>query len=67
MDDVIAVVAIDKHTGFIKTVTSCDKEDSQRYAKYYRSIGYNAKVVDYDTLDEMIEKEREERMMYALA
>lgn len=50
MDNTVCVVAIDKYTKQIKTCTSCDKSDSQKYAKYYRSIGYNAKVVTYEEM-----------------
>ena len=31
MDNTVCVVALDKGTGFIKTVTSCDKQDAQKY------------------------------------
>jgi hypothetical protein len=44
--------AINKHTGEFKTCTHCgeNKELAMREAKYYRSIGYNAKVFDsYET------------------
>ncbi len=57
-DNLVAVVALDRYSGAIRTVTSCATEDSQTFARYYRGIGYRAKVVDYDTLDEMIEEER---------
>lgn len=63
-DEVVCVVALDKGTGFISTTTSCSREDSQKYAKYYRSIGYNAKVVTYEELDLMMEEERRYRMQY---
>lgn len=63
-DNVVCVIALDKHTRWIKTCTSCDKEDSQKYAKYYRSIGYNSKVVTYEELEEMQKKEAEERKNY---
>ena len=63
-DNVVCVVALDKYTKQIKTCTSCDKEDSQKYAKYYRSIGYNSKVVTYEELEEMQKKEAEERKYY---
>ena len=53
MDNTVCVVALDRRTGFIKTVTSCDKQDAQKYAKHYRNIGYNARVLRYDELDEM--------------
>ena len=49
----VCVVALDKGTGFIKTVTSCNKQDAQKYAKHYRNIGYNARVLHYDKLYEM--------------
>lgn len=63
-DCVVCVVAIDKNTGYIKTTTSCDIEDSQKYAKYYRSIGYNAKVLTYEELEEMQNKESKERKRF---
>lgn len=63
-DNTVAVVALDKNTGFIQTVTSCCMEDSQHYAKYYRGQGYNARVVDYETLDKMLEEEKQYRMKY---
>lgn len=52
-NNVVCVVALDKYTKLIKTCTSCDKDDSQKYAKYYRNIGYNSKVVTYEELEEM--------------
>ncbi len=63
-DNVVCVVALDRYTEQIKTCTSCDKEDSQKYAKYYRSIGYNSKVVTYEELEEMQKKEAEKRKYY---
>lgn len=60
-NNVVCVVAIDKNTGYIKTTTSCDIEDSQKYAKYYRSIGYNAKVLTYEELDKMLDNGFRER------
>lgn len=59
VDNVVAVVGIDKGTGFIRAVTSCNLEDSQMYAKYYRRIGYGAKVLTYEELSEMQEKEKQ--------
>ena len=38
-DNVVAVVAFDKSDGLIKTVTSCEAQEAQKYAKYYRSVG----------------------------
>jgi|UniRef100_N1ZWY1 hypothetical protein len=63
-NNIVCVVALDKNTGWIKTCTSCDKEDSQKYAKYYRSIGYNSKVVTYEELEELQKKESEERKKF---
>jgi phosphopantetheinyl transferase (holo-ACP synthase) len=40
--------AIDKNTGEFKTSFVGDKEAALRNAKYYRSIGYNAKVFPAD-------------------
>lgn len=60
MDEVVVVVALEKGTGFIKTVTSCDKKDAQLYAGYYRRIGYGARVVTYEELAELEEKEKAE-------
>lgn len=64
MSDVVAVVAFDKNSKQSKAVTSCDSKDAQTYAKYYRGIGYNARVMDYDELDELIKQENEERSQY---
>lgn len=64
MNDTVCVVALDRYTKQIKTCTSCNKADSQKYAKYYRIIGYNAKVVTYEELEVMQKKESEERMNF---
>lgn len=58
---VVCVIAVEKSTGFIKTCTSCDDMDAQRYAKYYRSIGYNSRVVTYEELDQILENESKEK------
>lgn len=63
-DNLVAVVALDRYSDAIRTVTACDTENSQTLARYYRGIGYRAKVVDYDTLDEMIEEERNRMYMH---
>ena len=57
----VAVIAIDRGTGYIETVTSCDREDAWKYAKHYRSIGYKARIVEYDTLEQLLENERIEK------
>lgn len=58
---VVCVIATEKKTGFIKTCTSCDDTEAWRYAKYYRAIGYNARVVTYEELEQIQNKEKEER------
>lgn len=58
----VCVIATNKGTGFIETCTSCDEEDAQRYAKYYRSVGYNARVLIYEELEKYQEWEKKERM-----
>lgn len=60
-DDVVCVVALNS-AGFITTCTSCDASDAQHYAKYYRSVGYHARVVTYEELDEMQKKESQLRL-----
>lgn len=62
--NLVVVVALNRYSGTIRTVTSCAMEDSQTFARYYRGIGYRAKVVDYDTLNKMIEEERNRMYMY---
>lgn len=49
-EDVVCVVALDR-VGFIKTCTSCSRADAPKFAKYYRSIGYRSRIMDYDTLE----------------
>lgn len=60
-NEVVFVAAMDKGTGYIKTGTSCDRKDAHRYAKYYRSIGYNARILTYNELEKIEEQERTER------
>lgn len=60
-DNVVCVAAFDKGTGYIRTVTSCDAKDAQHYAKYYRNIGYNARVLTYEELGRLQEQEVTER------
>ena len=60
-NEVVFVVALDKGTGRIKTGTSCDRKDAGRYTKYYRSIGYNARILTYEELEKLEERERTER------
>lgn len=60
-NEVVFVAAMDKGTGRIKTGTSCDRKDASHYAKYYRSIGYNARILTYEELKKIEEQERTER------
>lgn len=62
-NEVVFVAAMDKGTGRIKTGTSCDRKDANHHAKYYRSIGYNARILTYEELDKIEEQERTERGM----
>lgn len=61
MSDTVWVVAFDKKTGLSKTVTSCGVGDSTRIAKYYRGIGYNARILTYDQVLDILQKESDER------
>ena len=56
----VCVVALDT-AGHIATCTSCDVEDAQKYAKYYRAVGYHSRVVTYKELEELQRKEDTER------
>lgn len=49
-DNVVIVLAFDKNTKLIKTSVSCGKTDAPRHVRYFRSIGYNARIVTYDML-----------------
>lgn len=60
-NEVVFVAAMDKGTRYIKTGTSCDRKDAARYAKYYRSVGYNVRILTYDELDQIEELEKTER------
>ena len=62
-NEVVFVAAMDKGTGFIRTGTSCDWKDAGRYAKYYRSIGYNARILTYEELEKLEKLERMERRL----
>jgi len=53
--------AIDKHTGLFRTCTVADKELATKTAKYYRSIGYNAKVIPADEYDKASEENARKR------
>ena len=51
MEDItVIVLAFDKNTKLIKASVSCDETDAYRHARYFRSIGYNARIVTYDML-----------------
>jgi hypothetical protein len=54
--------ATNKNTGFFMTCTKVDtKEEAIHYAKYYRSIGYNARVYSDEEYTEALEKDSKER------
>lgn len=60
-NEVVFVAALDKGTGFIRTGTSCDRKDASHYAKYYRSIVYNARILTYEELEKLEKLEEQER------
>ena len=62
-NEVVFVAAMDKGTGFIRTGTSCDRKDAGRYAKYYRNIRYNARILTYEELEKLEEREKVERRL----
>lgn len=45
-DDVVRVCAYRNNA--LITVTSCDRKDAQKNARYYRGLGYQARVEEYD-------------------
>ena len=47
-----------------KAVTSCCRKDAQKFAKYYRSIGYHARVATYEELAALLYNERAEQTPY---
>ena len=49
-DTAVIVLAFDKNTHLIRTCVSCDKSAAPNHARYFRSIGYNARIVTYDML-----------------
>ena len=51
-DNVVCVIATEKHTGLIKTCTSCDKENANHYTK--------SRTVTYEELEQIYEKEKQE-------
>lgn len=61
-DEDIVVIATDKNTGYIQTVTVCDRKDASKYAKYYRSVGYNSRIVTREELDSIHKRECKDRM-----
>ena len=63
-DDVVCVLALDPHTRLSVTSASCDRKDAAHYAKYYNSIGYRVKTLEYgDELDAYLERESRVRQM----
>lgn len=46
----VIVLAFDKYTKLIKTAVACDESAAPRHARYFRSVGYNARIVTYDML-----------------
>lgn len=62
-EDIVCVMALDPYTRMSVTSTSCDRKDAAHYAKYYRSVGYRTKTLEYgEELDSFLEHERNVRM-----
>lgn len=60
-NEVVCVVAFDKRTRYIRTITSCKRKDANHYARYYRSIGYIARILTYEELEKAQAEEAKER------
>ena len=60
-NEVVFVAAMDKGIGYRRTGTSCERKDANHYAKYYRSIGYNARILTYEELKKIEEQEKSEK------
>lgn len=60
-DDMVCVMALDK-ARLPVTCTSCNRMDAPKYAKYYSSIGYYVKTMEYgeelDKFNEMVDRIR---------
>ncbi len=60
-DDVVCVMALNK-ARLPVTSTSCDRKDAPRYARYYSSIGYYVKTMEYgeelDKFNAMVDRIR---------
>lgn len=67
MDDWFAI-AIDKGTGYYHTCSIGNEEFAKRTAKYYRSIGYNARCLPGEEaeafIDELYDRQRKNEMMW---
>ena len=57
--------AAENVNGLLDAIADFDhwEKDASRYAKYYRSIGYNARILTYDELDKLEEREKVERRL----
>lgn len=60
MDDIVFVVVFDKYSKHSKAATSCCRDGAQDMAEYYRSIGYNARVLSEDEWNNILTKEHTE-------
>ena len=68
-EPVVFVLAFDKNTKLIRASMSCDESAGARNARYFRSIGYNARIVTPDMLDFYLNRDKEirreqSRLMY---
>lgn len=54
----LVVAAFDKTSGLLKTSRNASEEHAHKCAAYYRSIGYNAKVMTLEELNDYYWAER---------
>lgn len=61
-DDDVCILALDPNTRWSVTSTACARKDAARYAKYYHSIGYRVKTLDFgEELENYLETESRAR------
>ena len=54
--------ATNKRTGYFETCTKVDSlKEAYHYSRYYRSIGYNAKVYSDEEYEKVLEEEYKRR------
>lgn len=61
-DNIVCVLGFDRNTKRICATVSCDAVDAPRHARYFRSIGYSARIVTYDQLPFYQQRDEENRL-----